>query len=368
MIVKKIELRNFRNYKDIKLSLEQGINILYGKNAQGKTNLLEAILYLSTTQSHRTNDDLNLIKENEEFFCIKSEVEDMNKKFCIAATISKKGKNLSLYNNPIKKVSEFIGLINAVIFCPDDLNLFSSSPRIRRRFIDIELSKLSREYIKALNCYVKLLKNRNICLKSKKVDLVLIDTITKQMIDYEILILRERNKFLKRNVEIAQNYYKTLSNDEAKLDYKYISNIEYSSDDDILKANLINAYEKTKERDLMTFQTNTGIHKDDFVIMLDDHEIGSFGSQGQKRSVIISMKLGIIDMIKEKINEYPILLLDDVFSELDINRRKKLLELLPDKIQTLITTTEIEEFIEIKKDINYLEVKNGCVNNIKGGY
>ncbi|MEG2684779.1 MAG: hypothetical protein RR929_01815 [Erysipelotrichaceae bacterium] len=132
--------------------------------------------------------------------------------------------------------------------------------------------------------------------------------------------------------------------------------------------NLVKAYEMTKERDLMTFQTNVGIHKDDFSIMLDNHDIGSYGSQGQKRSVIISMKLGIIDMIKEKINEYPILLLDDVFSELDQNRRKKLLELLPDKMQTLITTTEIEEFIEIKKEISYFEVKDGCVKNIKGGY
>ncbi|MEG0297908.1 MAG: DNA replication/repair protein RecF [Clostridium sp.] len=368
MIIKNIELRNFRNYKDIKLSLKQGINILYGRNAQGKTNLLEAILYLSTTRSHRTNDDVNLIKENEEFFSIKSEVEDQNKSYCIAATISKKGKNLSMYNNPIKKVSEFIGLINAVMFCPDDLYLFSSSPRIRRRFIDIELSKLSREYINALNCYAKLLKSRNVCLKSRNVDLILIETITKQMIDYEILILRERNKFLKKNVEIAQSYYKKLSDVETKLDYKYISNIEYSEDIDILKMNLVKAYEMTKERDLMTFQTNVGIHKDDFSIMLDNHDIGSYGSQGQKRSVIISMKLGIIDMIKEKINEYPILLLDDVFSELDQNRRKKLLELLPDKMQTLITTTEIEEFIEIKKEISYFEVKDGCVKNIKGGY
>ncbi|MEG2684778.1 MAG: DNA replication and repair protein RecF [Erysipelotrichaceae bacterium] len=226
MIIKNIELRNFRNYKDIKLSLKQGINILYGRNAQGKTNLLEAILYLSTTRSHRTNDDVNLIKENEEFFSIKSEVEDQNKSYCIAATISKKGKNLSMYNNPIKKVSEFIGLINAVMFCPDDLYLFSSSPRIRRRFIDMELSKLSREYINALNCYAKLLKSRNVCLKSRNVDLILIETITKQMIDYEILILRERNKFLKKNVEIAQSYYKKLSDVETKLDYKYISNIE----------------------------------------------------------------------------------------------------------------------------------------------
>ena len=183
MRVSEIRLHDFRNYEDLQAVFSDGIHVLAGKNAQGKTNLLEALLYLSTTRSHRTNTDKDLIREKSEAFFIRAKIEKEHKKEDIQITVNEKGKNLFIYQNPVNRVSDFIGEFNAVMFCPDDMSLFNASPRVRRRFVDMELSKISKKYVSTLYVALKLLKERNAYLKQEHVDKAYLEVLTSQLIE-----------------------------------------------------------------------------------------------------------------------------------------------------------------------------------------
>ena len=357
MIISDLELINFRNYKHFKLKPDNGIYFIYGNNGQGKTNLLEALYYLSCTKSHRINDDKLLIKRDEEYFRIKAKITKRNNKDEISVINTKNGKNLFLYKTPIKKVSNFIGILNAVMFCPDDMNLFNDSPKVRRRFIDLELGKLSST--NTLSEYHKILKERNAYLKnSSKIDQFLIETFNDRLIKLQIIIIKQRTKLLKDVFDKSFKFYQKLSNDKTRLSYKYLSFVEYDEDEKKMFKNMKDKYHKSLERDIYLKMTTAGIHKDDFIFYLNDEEVKDYASQGQKRTIILSLKIGIIYTIYEISKEFPIVLLDDVFSELDKNRRIKLLELLDDNIQIFITTNDYIK-INTEKKINYLKISNG---------
>ena len=340
MILKKMRIHQFRNYEDQTLLFDQGIQYITGRNAQGKTNLLEAILYLSTTRSHRVNDDEELIKENRDFFLIDGTLEKGNRKMELRIHVSKEGKNLFIYQSPIRKVSDFVGTCNAVMFCPDDLTLFQAAPRVRRRFIDMELSKMSKSYMNALTTANRLLKERNAALKQDTVNREYVEVIDDQFIGLQILIMKQRKKFLDELIACGKNFYEELSQDHSELAYTYVSGIPYGEDEAAMKQLLREKYEKNWIRDCMMKQTLTGFHKDDVLFTINGKEMSAYASQGQKRSALLALKLGIVFMNKEITGEYPILLLDDVFSELDEYRRKKLLEVLPSEVQIFITATD----------------------------
>lgn len=340
MILKKMRIHQFRNYEDQTLLFDQGIQYITGKNAQGKTNLLEAILYLSTTRSHRVSDDEELIQENRDYFLINGILEKGNRNMELRIHVSKEGKNLFLYKNPIRKVSDFIGTCNAVMFCPDDLTLFQAAPRVRRRFIDMELSKMSKSYMNALTTANRLLKERNAALKQDLVNREYVEVIDCQFIDLQILIMKQRKKFLDELLACSKSFYEELSQDQSELAYTYVSGSPYNEDEDTMKQALREKYDKNWQRDCMLKQTLTGFHKDDVTFTLSGKDMASYASQGQKRSALLALKLGIVFMNKEITHEYPILLLDDVFSELDEYRRKKLLEILPEEVQIFITATD----------------------------
>lgn len=362
MILKNIRINNFRNYERINVDFEKGIHLIMGKNAQGKTNLLEAIAYLSTTRSHRTNNDEDLIKEGNHAFVISASIEKINKTIEIRAALNEQGKNLFLYKNPVKKVSDFIGEFNAVLFCPDDMILFNASPRIRRKFIDMELSKVSKSYTRVLNDLSKLLKERNAYLKTNKIDMKYLDVLSEQLIDKQIIVIKQRHQFLNDLLLHCTLFYENLSNDNTSLSFEYKSCVPYENDMDKMKATLKEKYEKSKERDCFLKQTTVGIHKEDFMFMINGKEIATYASQGQKRSVLLSMKIGIVYMIQKIIKDYPVLLLDDVFSELDEFRKKMLLESLPAEVQIFITTTDINEVPQLNNRIYYQwNVSNGLI-------
>lgn len=353
MILSKLGVRNFRNYENADIEFENGIHLITGKNAQGKTNLLEAIAYLSTTRSHRTSDDRDMIQEGKDAFVLRAVIQKKRKQTEIRVALNEQGKNLFLYRTPIKRVSDFIGELNAVLFCPDDMTLFQASPKVRRRFIDMELSKLSKSYTHVLNEAHKLLKERNAYLKQDIVDDTYLDVLSERLIEKQIVIMKQRHRFLIDLLDHCHGFYEDLSQDETLLTFMYHSCVEYSDDDKELKQRLKKKYEKNKERDLFLKQTTTGFHKEDFMFLINGKEVSSFASQGQKRSVLLAMKIGMVSMIATLSNEYPVLLLDDVFSELDEQRKYKLLKSLPKDVQIFITTTDIKE-VPFMKDRRYL--------------
>lgn len=369
MMLSQLNLYHYRNYDQVDISFSKGIQLLTGKNAQGKTNILEAILYLSTTRSHRTKDDQDLIRKGSDAFFMKGMILKENRKEDIRITVNEKGKNLFIYGNPINKVSDFIGEFNAVMFCPDDMMLFNASPRVRRRFVDMELSKVSKKYTITLTKAQKLLKERNSYLKQDNVDDTFLEVVTDQLIDASVIVMKQRFFFLKKLLAKCQNFYEKLTQDDTMLDIEYISCVEFDENEEELKKRLKNRYQKSLQRDKFTKQTTHGIHKEDFIFKLNDQDLNSFASQGQKRSVLLAMKIGMVYMIEEIIHEYPVLLLDDVFSELDETRKMKLLTFLPESVQIFITTTDQLELqdIECKRDVCVYHVDHGTIQRCEGG-
>lgn len=362
MIIKYLKLRNFRNYINEEIYFQKGIHFISGKNGQGKTNLLESIYYLSCTKSHRTNNNIDLINKEKNIFILEGKIEKKDKNISMKCVVNKEGKNLYLHKQPINKVSEFIGVLNAVMFCPDDLNLFNATPKERRKFIDLELGKISKSYTNTLNTYYKLLKERNMYLKNEKIDKNFIKILDDQMIDNQIQIMYQRKHFVDKIIDKSSKFYQLLSKDNTNISYEYKSFVHYDSKE-IMKEQMKNKYDSNLDKDILYKQTMFGIHKDDFVFKMNEFDVVSYASQGQKRSIILSLKLGIVESIYELIGSYPILLLDDVFSELDEYRRNMLLELLDENIQIFISSTDK---IKIKnKKINYYEVENSCIKKCK---
>ncbi|MEG3039456.1 MAG: DNA replication/repair protein RecF [Erysipelotrichaceae bacterium] len=366
MRLESLHLNHYRNYDSLYLEFDKGMQIMTGLNAQGKTNLLEAIVCLSMARSHRSVDDQVLIQKEYDGCEINGVILRDNRHQELRLMISKQGKNLFVYNQPIRKVSDFIGICNAVMFCPDDMTLFQSSPRARRKFIDIELSKMSKTYTQALMNAHKLLKERNAYLKQPKIDLNYLEILNQQMIDYEVIVIKQRYQFLKNLMMKGKDFYKTLSNDKTSLTFEYESCVSQFEDIEKMKIELFEKYQKNLERDQLLKQTTIGFHKDDIIFKINGLDMNNSASQGQKRCALLSMKLGIVYMIHEVTKEYPILLLDDVFSELDQVRRRKLLEILPLDVQIFISTTHVyKEMIDLNRTITCWQVVDGNVTRSK---
>lgn len=364
MYIENIKVKNFRNYHNQSINFKNGMNILIGPNGIGKTNLLEAIYLLSTTRSHRNNDEKEMIRFNEEFAAVEGNITTKNGKDKLDVVIHKKGKSLSVNNILVKKNSEFIGKLNAVLFSPNDMDLFDSSPRDRRRLIDMEMGKLSRGYMLNLSSYLKYLKQRNAYLKQQRLGDVMLETYTELLFNPQIQIIKERNSFINSLNAYLSYFYNEISGEKNKLQMVYKSFIKEKQDVDIMKQEMKQAYESLKERDLTLKQTNIGIHREDYEFYLNNMNVSKYCSQGQKRMVILALKLSIVQIIYQIKREYPILLLDDVFSELDSEHRICLLRLLPNSVQTIITTTDLREVNLIRKqDVNIIRIGKGMINN-----
>ena len=315
MIVTKIELSNFRNYDSLSLELDDKTNILYGKNAQGKTNVLEAIYLCSTTKSHRSSKDAELIKfENNEGH-IKLFINKKGREYRIDIHLRKnKSKGIAINGIPIKKASELFGIFNVIFFSPEDLDIIKNGPAERRRFVDMELCQLDKIYVYNLINYNKVLGQRNQLLKDIYMKPELEDTLDvwdMQLAEYGSKVIKRREQFIKDINKIIEN----------------------------------------RKKDIKLKSTSAGPHRDDILFFNKDINIRTYGSQGQKRTVALSLKLAEIELVKSLINDTPVLLLDDVLSELDSDRQNHLLKSL-DEIQTVITCTGLDEFIENRFSIN----------------
>ena len=357
MIVKKLELENFRNYKSLELELDPKKNILYGNNAQGKTNILEAIYICSTTKSHRSNKDVELIKFDEKEAHIKIFLDKKGKEYRIDVHLRKnKTKGIAVNGIPIKRASELFGIFNVIFFAPEDLNIIKNGPSERRRFMDLELCQLDKIYVSNLINYNKVLNQRNRLLKDISFNPKLEETLDvwdEQLVLYGKEIIKKREDFIKQISKIIKPIHEDLTNKEENIKIDYHKNTEIKNFEKNLK--------KNRSNDLKYKSTSVGPHRDDILFFNKDINIRTYGSQGQKRTIALSLKLAEIELVKKVINDTPVLLLDDVLSELDSDRQNHLLERLND-IQTIVTCTGLDEFVENSFNIDKIfKVENAKV-------
>lgn len=369
MILKTLKLSNFRNYKSLTITFSEKINIIYGKNAQGKTNILESIYVLGLTKSHRSFIDNNLILNNQNQAKIKGIIEKNKIDTELEIFFDNKNKKYKIDNNSIKRVSDYISKMNIIIFYPEDLELIKASPNIRRRFLDLELSQLYNDYYKVISNYNKLLKIRNELLKKAKkgisIDKNYFDIITQCMIEKAVFIYRARNKFIKKINTFSQLIYKDLTNFDG-FNIKYNPNFDFKLyTDEEIKSQLNIKYQKEFENEIKIGTTLFGPHRDDFDFLLKENNLKLFGSQGQQRLAIIAIKLAEIEIFNNYSGSMPILLLDDVFSELDDEKKNNLLKYLKRNIQTIITTTDLKNIdSKILKESKLIEIDSGNIIKI----
>ena len=357
MIIKSIELSNFRNYESLEIHFDNGTNILYGDNAQGKTNILEAAFLSGTTKSHKGSKDKELIRFDCEESHIRTIVEKNEKEYQIDMHLRTHGsKGVAINKLPIKKASDLFGILNIVFFSPEDLNIIKNGPAERRRFLDAELCQLDKLYLSDLTNYNKILNQRNKLLKDIYYRPDLIDTLPiwdEQLLETGKRIIKRRKIFIEELNEIIGHIHSNISGGKENLILKYEPNI-----DDIFFADELL---KAKNKDLKLCQTTVGPHRDDMLFSVNGIDIRKYGSQGQQRTSALSLKLAEIEIVKKSIHNTPVLLLDDVLSELDSNRQNYLLNSISD-IQTIITCTGLEEFVRNRFHINKVfEVINGEV-------
>lgn len=347
MIIKSIELSNYRNYENLEIHFDQGTNILYGDNAQGKTNILEAAYLSGTTKSHKGSKDKEIIEFGKDESHIRTIVRKNDKDYQIDMHLRRnKAKGVAINQIPIKKASELFGILNIVFFSPEDLNIIKNGPSERRRFMDLELCQLDKIYLSDLSKYNKILMQRNHLLKDIHFRPELEDTLSMwdmQLVSFGKKIIKKRKKFVEELNAIIGDIHLKISGGREHLIIKYDANIDDSLfEDELMKARI---------KDLKLAQTTVGPHRDDMLFSVDDIDIRKFGSQGQQRTSALSLKLSEIDLVKKSIHNTPVLLLDDVLSELDSNRQNYLLNSISD-IQTIITCTGLNEFVKNRFHIN----------------
>ncbi|OKZ73080.1 MAG: DNA replication protein RecF, partial [Clostridiales bacterium 36_14] len=357
MILKSVALSHFRNYDDLYMEFDKGTNILYGDNAQGKTNVLESIYVSGTTKSHKGSKDRELIQFGQEESHIRTVVEKGGLDYQIDMHLKKnKSKGIAINRIPIKKASELFGILNIVFFSPEDLNIIKNGPSERRRFLDVELCQLDKIYLYNLTKYNKILNQRNRLLKDINFKPELLDTLAvwdMQLVEYGKKIIQTRKEFVEELNAIVYEIHKKISGNKEELVLKY--------EPDVIAENMEAQLEKCKEKDLRFGQTSVGPHRDDLCFMIQEIDVRKYGSQGQQRSCALSLKLSEIELVKKSIKETPILILDDVLSELDSNRQNFLLNSIHD-IQTIITCTGLDEFVRNRFEINKIfKVVNGTV-------
>lgn len=357
MIVESVKLDQFRNYEKLELEFDSGTNLFYGDNAQGKTNILEAVYLCGTTRSHRAGKDREMIRfgSEESHICMKLQKGEIP--YRVDMHLKKnRSKGIAINGSAVRKASELIGLGNFVFFSPEDLNIIKNGPAERRRFLDMELCQLDRIYLYQLSNYNKLLVQRNHLLKDyagyQDADTML-DIMDEQLVQHGTVIIQAREAFTEKLNGIIGEIHSNLSGGREMLEVSY----ELDTSTEQFAGKL----RQNRERDIRSKMTNCGPHRDDLCFRIKEVDIRRFGSQGQQRTAALSLKLAEIEIVRQSVKDTPVLLLDDVLSELDSNRQRYLLESIHD-IQTMITCTGVDDFVENNFKINRLfQVTEGTV-------
>lgn len=357
MYIKSLELKNYRNYEGLSINFDSGTNILYGDNAQGKTNILEAAYLCSTTKSHRGSKDREMIRFGEDEAHIRMQVFRNGITHKLDMHLKKnRSKGIAIDGVPIRKASELFGILNIVFFSPEDLNIIKNGPSERRRFLDSEICQLSRLYLIQLMNYNKIIAQRNKLLKEISFSANLTDTLEVwdlQLVRYGKSVIRERMHFVERLNGILKDIHSSLTGGKEEIQIVYEPNVSEEMFEEELARN--------RERDLHFRQSCIGPHRDDFRVSVNGIDIRRFGSQGQQRTAALSLKLAEIRLVEQEVKDTPVLMLDDVLSELDSSRQNYLLQSIHN-IQTLITCTGLDDFISNRFRINRVfQVSDGTV-------
>ena len=367
MKIDKINLVNFRNYSNTTINFGNKMNIFVGNNAQGKTNILEGIIILALTKSHRIGVNPNIIMFYKKKCKVRGIVRKNKTISNLEIEITEDNKKLKVNKKIINKVMDYISYLNVIVFTPDDLEIVKGSPSVRRNLLNIELSQISKQYIKQYNEYNKLLKTRNEYLKilfnNSIADENYLDIITDKLIEKAVFIYQKRKEYIDLVNKNINKYYEYISKDTGIV-IKYLPNIEIDDyDSESIRKKLKHTYKKNYLKELNYGMTIYGPHRDDFYFEYDNHDLKYFGSKGQQKLAVLSFKIAEIDIFKEKCETEPVLLLDDIFSELDIKKRNKLLEIINnDDIQSIITTTDLKNINKkYLEDAFIYKVENGLV-------
>lgn len=365
MILKNIKIHNFRNYSDLDLQLNKNINIIYGNNGQGKTNILESIYVLALTKSHRSFIDETLIKGGEEYSIIKGTLKkDIS--YNLEILLKKSKKVVKIDENKINKISDYIDKMNVIIFSQEDLDLIKGSPNVRRKYINLQLSQLSSNYYTALNDYNKLLKIRNDLLKRKNnneiIDMNYFTILTDYLINKGVFIYQMRNKYIEKINEICPKIYKEISLlEKFNIKFKPSVNITNYVQKEIKKT-LEKTYKDNYEKEIQAKTTLYGPHRDDFEFCIEDNSLRDYGSQGQQKIAVITLKLSEIEVFKDYKKTSPIILLDDVFSDLDNKKKNNLLKYINNSMQVIITTTDLNKINKsLLKKSKLIHIEKGKV-------
>ena len=347
MIIKSIKLENFRNYENLELSFEKGTNILYGDNAQGKTNVLEAVYLSATTKSHKGSKDKEIIRFGQDEAHIRTNLDKEGMEYRVDMHLKKsKSKGIAVNGQHLKKAAQLLGLLNVVFFSPEDLSIIKNGPSERRRFVDMELCQIDKYYLYNLNQYNKIVNQRNKLLKDFYHNTDIYETLhvwDMQLVTYGKQITERRKEFVDQLNEIIYGIHKNLSGGREELVIVYEPDTEAE--------NFEYELQKFREKDIKYKMTSVGPHRDDFSFVVNGVDIRKYGSQGQQRTAALSLKLSEIYLVEKIIKDKPVLLLDDVLSELDSSRQSCLLDSIHD-IQTLITCTGLDDFVSRQFHIN----------------
>ena len=369
MVIKTLDIQNFRNYASLNIELDNNINIIYGENGQGKTNLLESIYFLGFTTSHRTFTSDNLIKSGEEKAIVKGKlIKDIP--YSLEINITKTKKQIKIDDKIINKNSDYIEKMNVIIFSSEDLDLIKGSPKERRKYFNLELSQLSINYYSALNDFNKLLKIRNEYLKelnqNKHIDLNYFNILTDYLVNKSIFIYQMRNKFVEKLNNICPPIYEEITGLKG-FNIKYIPSIELENfDKETIKKALEDAYNNHLEKEISLKSTLYGPHRDDFTFNLEYNNLREFGSQGQQKMAVIALKLSEIEIFKDFKKTSPIILLDDVFSDLDNTKKNNLLKHIDKDMQVIITTTDLDSIDKkLLSKAKLIHIDNGQIKKIE---
>ena len=347
MHLEQLSLKNYRNYEKLDIEFNDKVNVIIGENAQGKTNLMEAIYVLAFTKSHRTSHERELIQWEKDYAKIVGRIYKRNQSFPVEMIISSKGKKAKLNHLEQRRLSDFIGAVNVVMFAPEDLTLVKGSPQIRRRFIDMELGQIQPTYIYHLAQYQKIVKQRNHLLKQMQFqnqDRAMLEIMTEQLIEHAAIILEKRFIFIDWLENWAKEIHASISRGLEQLEIHYRSTIEVSEDTnkETIEDTYYRKFKEIQDKEVERGTTLIGPHRDDLAFHVNNKDVQTYGSQGQQRTAALSLKLAEIELIHKEVGEYPILLLDDVLSELDDYRQSHLLNTIQGKVQTFVSTTSVD--------------------------
>lgn len=368
MQLKSLELHGYRNYETLKLATESGVNIFIGPNAQGKTNLLEAIHVLSLTKSHRTSKDKELIGWNQSAAVIRADMEKRHGDVKLELQVSAQGKKAKINGLEQRKLSGFVGTLNVVLFAPEDLDIVKGAPGVRRRFMDMEIGQVHPGYLYDMQQYQKILQQRNNYLKMtdiRKASPEMLEVWNEQLATYGVKMMQKRKNFIVNLQKWAEKIHAGITGGLEHLTVEYKPSFGGAAGTDSqVESSLFQQFmlklTQGKEQEFRRGTTLTGPHRDDITLAINGKDVQSFGSQGQQRTAALSLKLAELELMHEELGEYPILLLDDVLSELDQTRQTQLIETFQSRVQTFITTTGLESVnMSRLKDASVFHVRNG---------